>query len=311
MSTDTYRIDQASGFFHMLWTAPISIPIALALLIVNLGPSALAGFGLFFISGPIILVVIKSLFRFRVDVDKITDQRVSLTQEILQAIRFIKVFGWESSFLNRLAAVRNREIKGIQVLLSVRNGIYAIGISMPIFASILAFLCYSFTSHNLDPGDVFSSLAFFNVLRMPLQILPLIVGQVADAFSSMDRIQEFLTAEDQRGDAVWDPESTDAVTVNQADFAWKRVTAQDSDEAILTKLSDKWAAKGQWKAAKEAKQAAKTEARRMAKEGKYPTAANGHSTETLDEVQPFQLRGINLTVGRTEFIAVIGQCGLW
>src|ERR1700712_2222737 len=119
MSVDTYRIDQASGLFHMIWTAPIACIITLVLLIINLSYSALAGFGLLVIGLPILTEAVKSLFVRRKGINKITDQRVSLTQEILQAVRFVKFFGWESAFLGRLQDIRNREIRAIQILLAI------------------------------------------------------------------------------------------------------------------------------------------------------------------------------------------------
>ena len=36
MAVDTYRVDQASAMFHLIWTAPIACLLTLALLIVNL-----------------------------------------------------------------------------------------------------------------------------------------------------------------------------------------------------------------------------------------------------------------------------------
>ena len=53
MSVDTYRIDQASGMFHMIWTSPIAILITLVVLLINLSYSALAGFALLVIGIPV------------------------------------------------------------------------------------------------------------------------------------------------------------------------------------------------------------------------------------------------------------------
>ncbi|KAI9767561.1 MAG: hypothetical protein M1840_005598 [Geoglossum simile] len=126
MGTDTYRIDQASGLFHLIWTAPISILITLVLLVVNLTYSALAGFALLVVGAPILTKAVRSLFVRRSAINKITDQRVSLTQEILQGVRFVKYFGWEKSFLKRLGDIRKREIRAIQVLLAIRNAILSV-----------------------------------------------------------------------------------------------------------------------------------------------------------------------------------------
>jgi ATP-binding cassette subfamily C (CFTR/MRP) protein 1 len=65
---------------------------------------------------------------------------VSLTQEILQGVRFVKYFGWETSFLERIQNIRKKEIKSIQVLLTIRNAILAVGMSMPVFASMISFV---------------------------------------------------------------------------------------------------------------------------------------------------------------------------
>lgn len=126
MATDTYRIDQASGMFHVVWTAPVAMFITLALLLVNITYSALAGFGLLVLGTPLVTWAIKVLFVRRAAINKITDQRVSLTQEILQAVRFVKFFGWESSFLERLGGIRRSEIRSIQFLLAIRNAVNAV-----------------------------------------------------------------------------------------------------------------------------------------------------------------------------------------
>ena len=104
---------------------------------------------------------------------------MSLTQEILSSVRFVKLFGWEMSFLDRLGKIRDSEINKIAFLLSIRNGILAVSMTTPIFASMLAFITYRLSEHVLDPAPIFSSLALFNALRIPLNLLPMVIGQVS------------------------------------------------------------------------------------------------------------------------------------
>ena len=75
MSTDTYRIDQASGMFHIIWTSPIQVLLALALLLINLTYSALAGFAFICIMMPLLGRAIKSLMSRRKLINKITVSR--------------------------------------------------------------------------------------------------------------------------------------------------------------------------------------------------------------------------------------------
>ena len=298
MSTDTYRVDQASGMFHMVWTSPVAIMITLVVLVINLTYSALAGFALLVIGIPVLTKAIKLLFSRRRAINKITDQRVSLTQEILQAVRFVKYFGWESSFLERIGQIRRREIRAIQVLLTIRNAINAVSMSLPIFASMLSFITFSLSKHELNPAPIFSSLALFNSLRMPLNLLPLVIGQVVDAWSSIGRIQDFLIAEEQNDDFEWDMEGKYAVSMEHADFTWERIVTQDLDKKTSLKSNKK-----QIKEARDAEKAAAKGTRTADLKGA------GDSSSTLTQVEPFRLHDLELSVGRNELIAVIGGVG--
>ncbi|KAK8017660.1 hypothetical protein PG993_013986 [Apiospora rasikravindrae] len=281
MSVDTYRVDQASALFHMIWTAPITCIITLVVLLINLTYSALAGFALLVIGVPVLTRAIRSLFRRRGVINKITDERVGLTQEILSSVRFVKYFGWESAFLERLTEIRNREIHAIQILLAIRNAINAVSMSLPIYASMLSFIVYSRTHPNLPPAQVFSSLALFNGLRMPLNLLPLVIGQVVDAWQSLQRCEQFLLSEEQEDEAVIKPDLEVAVQVNDASFTWERTTTQDPDKAKAN----------------------------ATKKGRTAPPNSDDTSTLVEEREPFKLHGLNFEVGRNELIAVIGGVG--
>jgi ABC-type multidrug transport system fused ATPase/permease subunit len=250
--------------------------------------SALAGFALLIIGMPLLTRAIKSLFVRRKAINKITDQRVSLTQEILSSVRFVKFFGWESSFVERLEAFRAREIRAIQVLMSIRNGIMAVSLSLPIFASMLSFITYSLTHHALSPASVFSSLALFNGLRMPLNMLPLVIGQVTDAWSSLARIQEFLLSEEREEEAILKPDGPNAVEMLDASFTWERTPTQDSEGTMA----------GGSKSKKESP-----------KDAKRPGSSDEDASTLVEDREPFKLQDINFQIARNELVAVIGSVG--
>ncbi len=300
MSVDTYRVDQASGLFHLLWTSPIQVVIVLVVLIINIGYSALSGYALLVICLPLLTKAIKSLFKRRKKINKVTDQRVTLTQEILGSVRFVKFFGWETSFLNRLKELRRREIRAIQVLLSIRNAINALSMSMPVFASMLAFITYSLTDHGLSPARVFSSLALFNSLRMPLNLLPLVLGQVTDAATALDRIQDFLLEEEQKDDIVWDASMKPAVQVDEASFTWERNATVDKERVATFQTKQEL---------KEAKTAKRMEKKDHKAEKKNHSPSRRDDASETTGVEPFKLSHIDFSVARNELVAVIGTVG--
>ena len=284
MSIDVDRINLACGMFHMIWTAPISIIVTLVLLLVNIGYSCLSGYALLVLGIPLLTIAVRFLVNLRKNINTITDQRVSLTQEILQAVRFVKYFGWESSFLGRLREIRKREIRSIQTLLAVRNGIICVSISIPIFASMLAFVTYALTNHNLEASSIFSSLALFNSLRMPLNMLPMVIGQVTDAWTALGRIQDFLLAEEQKEDIERIEMMKNAIEIENASFTWERLPTDKSDNEPKKKPTRPDPAK---------------------------ILQLKDDEKSLDEpaVEPFKLQNLNLEVGRNELLAVIGTVG--
>ncbi|PNY29412.1 Oligomycin resistance ATP-dependent permease YOR1 [Tolypocladium capitatum] len=298
MSVDTYRIDQASALFHMTWTSPIACLITLVVLVINLTYSALAGFALLVIGAPALTRAIRSLFRRRKDINKITDQRVSLTQEILQSVRFVKFFGWEEAFMGRLAELRSKEIHAIQILLAIRNAINAVSMSLPLFASMLSFITYSLSHHTLAPAQVFSSLALFNGLRIPLNLLPLVLGQVIDAWSSLKRIEEFLVEEEQEEDVINRPDGDNAIEMHHASFTWERTPTQDPDKGSIAGAD------------KDKKTGAAARAAGKPQEAPRPGSPGNETASTLvEEREPFKLQDLSFTAGRNELIAVIGMVG--
>ena len=84
--------------------------ICLCLLLLNLGPSALAGFICFVFATPIQTFIMKHLFALRAKSMFWTDKRAKLLQEVLAGMKVIKFFAWEVPFLEKISGFRKREM---------------------------------------------------------------------------------------------------------------------------------------------------------------------------------------------------------
>ncbi|KAK6334206.1 hypothetical protein TWF696_002707 [Orbilia brochopaga] len=297
MGTDTYRIDQAASWCHMMWTAPIQVCVTIALLVVNIGVSSLAGIGLLFIMTPFMMWTVAVLAKRRKAMNQITDKRVSLMQEILQGVRFVKFFAWEESFLKELGALRRREIRAIQFLLAIRSAANAVTMSLPVFASILAFVTYSLLHPGLDPATIFASIGLFNSLRLPLNFLPVIIAQSIDAFVSLQRIQEYLLQEDEPEQRAIDPDQKDAFVLKDASFTWETTAPPNQAEAGKDK-------KGKKNKAVDTKQAPPATLIDEKGEG-----LKDEGPKDEERSQPFSINHINLNISRDELLAVVGTVG--
>ncbi|KAL3706469.1 ATP-binding cassette transporter yor1, partial [Talaromyces marneffei ATCC 18224] len=309
MSTDTNRIDKAAGWFHLIWTIPLVVLITIALLLVNLTYSALPGIALFLLSTPFLMLTVRRIFGIRARTNKFTDERVSLTQEVLQAIRFVKYYAWESDFLDRISAIRRKEIHGVQLMFMIRNVMTAVGTSIPMFASMLAFITFSLTNHALAPSAIFSSLSLFNGLRLPSMMLPMVIALVTDASSAVTRIEAFLLAEDSQLDMQ--PQAVDsenAVSMVDAAFTWeKAVDGQDHQGPQHGKgagKKDKKGKKGEKKAEKMAEKTGKS-SETSSTDGDEKV----HEGTTESGQEPFKIHDLNINIAKGEFLGVVGSVG--
>lgn len=302
ISTDASRIEQACVVFHLIWSSPIQIALTVVLLVVNLGYSALAGVAILVGGLATLTKVIKFLTESRAAINKITDQRVDLTQEILQSIRFVKYFGWEGFFLRRLKLIRAAEVRALQLMHTIKSGIGAVSMALPIFSNMTAFIVFSVTSHELEAAIVFSSFALFNSLITPMNWLPISIGYAADAYTSLKRIEGFLLAEEVALQVSHTPGLEYAVQLNQATFTWEGSPLSNaSDKPELPNKHAKHHLTRFWK-------------------GHQPKVSVPKETNTVEEhIRPvapppldstaFQLKNISFQVGPGELVGIIGSVG--
>ncbi|KAF9510628.1 hypothetical protein BS47DRAFT_1395829 [Hydnum rufescens UP504] len=174
---------------------PIQMVVCLILLLLNLGVSALAGFALFIVITPALAKAMGQFMRLREKSMVWTDKRAKLLQELLGGMRVIKFFAWEIPFLKRIGEYRTKELQYIRMLLVVRALTNAIAFSLPVLSAVVAFIVYSVMGHSLRPDVIFASLSLFQLLRLPLLLLPLALGSIADAANAVGRLTDVFTAE--------------------------------------------------------------------------------------------------------------------
>ncbi|KAK0469912.1 ABC transporter, partial [Desarmillaria tabescens] len=279
ISTDVSRIDFCAGFFHMAWSAPIQLIICLVLLLLTLGPSALAGFAFFVVAAPIQTMVMKKLFAIRENGMKWTDKRAKLLQELLGGMKVVKFFAWEIPFAKRIWEFRQKEMSFVRSLLLVRAANNAVAISMPALASVVAFLTYSATGHELEASAIFTSLTLFQLLRLPLMLLPTSLSAIADAQNATQRLYDVFEAETLEETIDREDDLHVAVEVKNVSFTWDAPPPQAAEGKKGKK--DKKKSRGKRK----------------------PEAVISSTGEV------FELKDISLSIPRGQLVAVVGAVG--
>uniref|UniRef100_A0A7N5JPI8 Multidrug resistance-associated protein 1 n=1 Tax=Ailuropoda melanoleuca TaxID=9646 RepID=A0A7N5JPI8_AILME len=229
MSVDAQRFMDLATYINMVWSAPLQVILALYLLWLNLGPSVLAGVAVMILMVPLNAVMAMKTKTYQVAHMKSKDSRIKLMNEILNGIKVLKLYAWELAFKDKVLAIRQEELK----VLKKSAYLAAVGtftwVCTPFLVALSTFAVYVTVNKNniLDAQKAFVSLALFNILRFPLNILPVVISSIVQASVSLKRLRIFLSHEELEPDSIErrpikDGGGANSISVKNATFTWAR-----------------------------------------------------------------------------------------
>ena len=192
ISSDVSRIDQLAGFFHYLWSGPFQLIVIMAFMFSLIQWYAFVGLTLLVLFIPIQARTMLHLGTLRRASSKIADERIKTILEFIRGIRVIKLYAWETSLLARIAGLRAKELAVLRHAQLLKTGFHTLSMLVPLVACIMTFGLYNWFGNELRADVVFPALAYFNLLRLPLTLLPTVSNMFVDARVALRRIQDFL-----------------------------------------------------------------------------------------------------------------------
>lgn len=245
VTTDLARIEFALSFQPFLAGFPAILAICIVLLIVNLGPIALVGIGIFFGGFFISLFAFKLILGFRIAANIFTDARVTMMREVLNNIKMIKYYTWEDAYEKNIQDIRTKEISKVRKMQLSRNFLIAMAMSLPSIASLVTFLAmYKVNKGGRQPGNIFASLSLFQVLSLQMFFLPIAIGTGIDMIIGLGRLQSLLEApEDDPNQMIemkpspgFDPKL--ALKMTHCSFEWEDYELNDAIEEAKGEAKD-------------------------------------------------------------------------
>uniref|UniRef100_A0ABK0LID0 ATP binding cassette subfamily C member 1 n=1 Tax=Rattus norvegicus TaxID=10116 RepID=A0ABK0LID0_RAT len=229
MSVDAQRFMDLATYINMIWSAPLQVTLALYFLWLNLGPSVLAGVAVMILMVPFNAVMAMKTKTYQVAHMKSKDNRIKLMNEILNGIKVLKLYAWELAFQDKVMNIRQEELK----VLKKSAYLAAVGtftwVCTPFLVALSTFAVFVTVDEKniLDAKKAFVSLALFNILRFPLNILPMVISSIVQASVSLKRLRIFLSHEELEPDSIerWsikDGGGMNSITVKNATFTWAR-----------------------------------------------------------------------------------------
>jgi ATP-binding cassette subfamily C (CFTR/MRP) protein 4 len=168
LANDLYRFEDITTNLWALIIGPVVCIVGVYFVWYFIGIAALGGLVILLLFVPFQATMGRFFNKYRRQTTQITDKRVRLMNEIISAMKLIKVYCWEQPFAETVDQIRQKEIVSINrtyVLRGINGATSFVGTRIMLFAS---FVIYALMGNALTPEIVFVVMSLFNALRVPV-----------------------------------------------------------------------------------------------------------------------------------------------
>lgn len=235
ITNDVQHIEEMVYFLPYFIISPLQTIVVIYILIEKVDKFFLSGLFILLSFIPMQIISGKLFSFFKNKAVKETDSRISLTSEVIEAIKIIKMYGWEKSFKLIINKIRKREMKYYAAI----DTIYALNSSMENdFSCVITYLSVSFlvmlTDIPMKAKFIVFAIGLYSRLCNNLGyflsrgIILLISGLI-----SIKRIQNFLL-EVEHETINFSTSDICYIDVDNLNASW---LSDDSNEFKLKKIS--------------------------------------------------------------------------
>jgi ABC-type multidrug transport system fused ATPase/permease subunit len=235
MSVDPMLIFGGTVPQHWIWLGPVLIIIAMSLLSTELGPVSIVPVAMMCIMASIQVKLFNLISVTRRALLKKTDKRISVITEILSGIRIIKSYAWEKRAAQQVQELRGQETDQLRRLLYLQAANQVIFFISPPLIGIGAFLTYQYIYQDITVDKVVVVLAYTNLLRLPMAIMPRAIGQFIESLVSYRRLEKFYFFNEEVHERevfhVLDDKDDRAISLKDSEFSWDSIMNEAGKKA--------------------------------------------------------------------------------
>ncbi|KAM0786571.1 hypothetical protein ACM66B_002027 [Microbotryomycetes sp. NB124-2] len=197
ISDDTNRVLRMGCDSHLIYGAPLEIILALSFLFNLMGWSALVGLLILAVASPINYQLGKRSVEIARHRSAARDNRQASLQELVAAIRTVKIFGWSRAWIAKINEKRERELQWMIKEWTNQFCVVAVWVSISVVVPVVSFWCYVKVQHkDLTVAVAFTALSYFSMVRGPLNQIPEFGIKILQCGTSIKRIESYLQEEE-------------------------------------------------------------------------------------------------------------------
>eukprot|EP01125_Pyxidicula_operculata_P005095 TRINITY_DN1865_c0_g2_i1.p1 TRINITY_DN1865_c0_g2~~TRINITY_DN1865_c0_g2_i1.p1 ORF type:complete len:1412 (-),score=393.26 TRINITY_DN1865_c0_g2_i1:115-4284(-) len=216
--------DASLMFFYIPYiipalVTPITLIVSIVLLGLQVGYFALVTLAIIVIFAPMTIYAGKLMGNLRFLMQEKTDERLKLSSELINGIRIVKYYVWESSVADRIKASRNKELTKLRQTTFWRAFTQTVPNIAPALSMALTFLFYGFFSGvRLTATVAYTSYSLMNLIRFPFNLLAAAGNLIFTLIASLKRIEKALLVPDRT--SYIEENSSLGIRISDANFKW-------------------------------------------------------------------------------------------
>ncbi|KAJ2383257.1 hypothetical protein GGI05_005374, partial [Coemansia sp. RSA 2603] len=193
LTADFNRVIEVSAYLDNLYTMPLMMLIGIWYMYALLGVSALVGLSISVLFVPLSKMLFRYLTKIETKLNSLSDERVTVITELLQGIKAVKLFGWESRFLERVDERREKQLTYMWKMMIAWIRTELVSTLAPMLVLISIFATYVAVYGNRLTAEIaFTSISVFKIIRMVFEHLPGLLNWTIGGYVSLKRIDEYL-----------------------------------------------------------------------------------------------------------------------
>ncbi|XP_026086887.1 multidrug resistance-associated protein 5-like [Carassius auratus] len=195
-SSDGQRMFEAAAVGSLLAGGPLVAVLGMAYNLSVLGPTSLLGSAVFILFYPTMMFSSRLTAYFRRKGVAVTDQRVQKMNEILNYIKFIKMYAWVKAFSQAVRRIRDEERQILEKTGYFQSITVGVAPIVVVIASVATFSTHMLLGYDLTAAQAFTVVTVFNAMTFALKVTPFSVKSLSEASVAIDRFKSlFMMAE--------------------------------------------------------------------------------------------------------------------
>ncbi|KAJ2057815.1 hypothetical protein GGI17_005430 [Coemansia sp. S146] len=193
VTADFSRVVEAFAYTDKALSLPLMLLIGIWYMYMLLGVSALVGLTMTVLYMPLSKALLTYVAGIEGKMASLSDERVTVITELFQGIKAVKLFGWESRFLEMIDERRERQLKYLWGSMVGGVAVYAGSSLAPMLVLVAIFAVYIIGFSNKLTAEVaFTSISVFHFVRDAFEHLPELSGWIIGGNVALGRIDSYL-----------------------------------------------------------------------------------------------------------------------